>query len=36
MGPPVMRPVLLQCRESIEILELSESDESRSGDDIDA
>ena len=34
MGPPVMRPILLQSRESIEILQLSKCEESRGGDDI--
>lgn len=35
MGPPVMGPIVLQCCECIEILQLSESEESGGRDDID-
>lgn len=35
MGPPVMRPIFLQRREDVKILQLGESKESGSGDDID-
>ena len=35
MGPPVMRPLVLQCCECIEILQLSKSEESGRGDNID-
>ena len=35
MSPPVMRPVVLQCGVNVKILQLSESEESGRGNDID-
>ena len=35
MSPPVIRPIILQCRECIKVLELRKSEESGRGDDID-
>ncbi len=35
MSPPVMRPVVLQCGVNVKILQLSKSEESGRGNDID-